>query len=331
MATPSRDAPVGRHTRLLVVAPHPDDETLGAGVLIQRVLAAGGAVEVLLLTLGEANPWPQRALERRLWLGVGARQRWARRRDAEVRAALACLGVPRAGLHVLGWPDLGLVAGLLRPGGDAVAVMRDTLARLRPNLLVMPALADRHPDHAAAHVLLRLALRGFADPPVLWSYLVHGAMTGQPPLQLAATAEQQAAKLAALAAHASQTALSGHRLRRMAVSPECFAAVAAEPMVKILPWRPPAWLRSLLWISIVDGAGARSWQFNHAPLQGDRQVGYRLDPAACRDVAPAFVRLATRLPTPWIFDHWGWCAVAEGADVVAAAPRDATGHREYHR
>ena len=37
---------VERGERLLVIAPHPDDETLGAGGLIQRVLSAHGTVRV---------------------------------------------------------------------------------------------------------------------------------------------------------------------------------------------------------------------------------------------------------------------------------------------
>ena len=38
---------------LLVIAPHPDDETLGAGGLIERVRAKGGTVRVVLITAGD--------------------------------------------------------------------------------------------------------------------------------------------------------------------------------------------------------------------------------------------------------------------------------------
>src|ERR687886_586162 len=38
---------VSPNTRLLVFSPHPDDETLGTGGLIQRVLSAGGTVKVV--------------------------------------------------------------------------------------------------------------------------------------------------------------------------------------------------------------------------------------------------------------------------------------------
>jgi LmbE family N-acetylglucosaminyl deacetylase len=72
-------------TRLLVVAPHPDDETLATGVLLQQVLAAGGEVRILLLTAGGNNPWPQRVLERRWRIGAQDRCRWAARRATELQ------------------------------------------------------------------------------------------------------------------------------------------------------------------------------------------------------------------------------------------------------
>ncbi|MCB1569830.1 MAG: PIG-L family deacetylase, partial [Xanthomonadales bacterium] len=50
--------------RLLVVVPHPDDETLATGGLIQRALLAGAALRVVFATDGDNNPWPQRWLER---------------------------------------------------------------------------------------------------------------------------------------------------------------------------------------------------------------------------------------------------------------------------
>jgi hypothetical protein len=40
--------------RALVVSPHPDDATLGAGGLIQRVLHEGGALRIVQMTGGEA-------------------------------------------------------------------------------------------------------------------------------------------------------------------------------------------------------------------------------------------------------------------------------------
>src|SRR2546425_7498826 len=59
MASPARGAQeltVPPKLRLLVIAPHPDDESLGAGGLMQRTMAQGGRVHVLFLTSGDGYP-----------------------------------------------------------------------------------------------------------------------------------------------------------------------------------------------------------------------------------------------------------------------------------
>ncbi|MBE7454379.1 MAG: PIG-L family deacetylase [Kofleriaceae bacterium] len=116
-------------TRLLVIAPHPDDETLATGVLLQQVLAAGGEVRILLLTAGDNTPWPQRALDRRWRLGAADRRRWAQRRAAELQHALAALGVPATALQSLDWPDLGVTGLLLRSTDLAVAALHHATGR----------------------------------------------------------------------------------------------------------------------------------------------------------------------------------------------------------
>ncbi|HEX5306594.1 MAG TPA: PIG-L family deacetylase, partial [Dyella sp.] len=140
-------------TRLLVVAPHPDDETIATGLLIQHVLAAGGTVHVLLLSDGDNNPWPQRWLEHRLHVGAGDRARWAARRRHELESALRVFGLPLHALTALGWPDQGLTRRVQRELPASLDALHAVLDAFAPNVVVMPALEDRHPDHAAAHVL----------------------------------------------------------------------------------------------------------------------------------------------------------------------------------
>ena len=91
--------------RILVYAVHPDDETLGAGGLIQQALASGAEVHVTFVTDGDNNPWPQRFVERRWKLPAGHRERWGQRRRHEARAALAELGVAGTQARFLGVPD----------------------------------------------------------------------------------------------------------------------------------------------------------------------------------------------------------------------------------
>jgi len=307
MAAAAQEPRLTPQTRLLVVAPHPDDETLAAGILIQRVLAAGGRVDILLLTDGDNDPWPQRLLERRLRIGAADRTRWARRRRGEIARALQCLGVADGCLHALAWPDLGLARLLLQPDSGLVREVAALIDGLQPNLVVMPALADRHPDHGTAHVLTRLALAASRIEPVQWTYLVHAPRLPDASIEIAGSPAQRSGKQAALAAHASQLALGGGRLRRIMANGERFRAVVPEGGAGTrLAWRPPPWLGPWLRLGVVDPGGPQSWRWSQAPLRRDAGGAAHLlaDSSAG---PPRFARLTLPVPSPWIFDHWGWC------------------------
>jgi N-acetyl-1-D-myo-inositol-2-amino-2-deoxy-alpha-D-glucopyranoside deacetylase len=311
--TPPCDLPVfSAQTRLLVVAPHPDDETIATGLLIQQVRAAGGEVRVLLLTAGDNNPWPQRWLERRLWIGAADRQRWGRRRHTEMLQALACLDVPAQSLLLLGWPDLGVTGMLLRSDSHAVATVAAAIDQFRPSLVAIPSLDDRHPDHGSAHVLVQLALVGRAVRPTVLAYLVHGHAADAGLLEIHGTDGQSANKRAALAAHQSQMALSGKRMHRLAARAERYVVVseAAEGSAATLSWQPWACVRPWLRLSVVSPTGAESWRWRDAPLRRDRSGRFQLSSPVAAPACPGFARLAFTLPSLWIFDHWGWCALS---------------------
>lgn len=299
-------------TRLLVVAPHPDDESIATGELILQVRQAGGEVQILLLTNGDNNPWPQRWVERRLRIGADERRRWGERRRTEVTQALAQLGVTGEALQPLGWPDMGITSRLCDQLDASVEMVGQCLVAFRPTLVALPALGDHHPDHGAAHVLTRLAVaRAGGEVPRMLAYLVHGQeVTGKGRVKLDSSVGIHATKMAALACHRSQMALSGKRMRRLADRGERYQAVrgtsvAAESAV--LPWQPSRLLQRWLRLTLVDERGVRQWPWRQAPLSMDgqgRYVLHGLDPAA---PGPRFLKLHMNLPSPWIFDRWGWC------------------------
>jgi hypothetical protein len=103
---PTLDVPAG--TRLLVIAPHPDDEVLGAGGLMQRVKSTGGTVRIVYLTDGDGYPEGVRDEDHiatptaKNYLGYGKQRR------REARAALVRLGLADAFQTFLGFPDGGL-------------------------------------------------------------------------------------------------------------------------------------------------------------------------------------------------------------------------------
>ncbi|RUL79762.1 PIG-L deacetylase family protein [Dyella choica] len=299
-----RGWPVPAQSRLLVVAPHPDDETLGCGVLLQQVLAAGGEVRILLLTDGDNNPWPQRYLQRRLFIDDASRRAWGTRRREEVMHALGCLGVPAAALQPLGWRDMEVTHRLRDDAAGTVESIRAAAEAFRPSLVAVPALRDSHPDHGAAHVLCRLAMIGMEPEPKLLAYPVHGAAQ-EPgcPISLEATAEQRQRKLAALAEHRTQMALSGRRILRLADGPERYIRVEGGAEEGRLPWRPPTLLRPWLRLLVATSSGVRDWPWPEAPVARDARGTWRLERP---EAGQAFVKLHLDWRSPWIFDRWGW-------------------------
>lgn len=299
---------------LMVLAPHPDDESLAAGGLIQRALARGARVSVVYVTDGENNPWPQRALERRLWIGPRQRAGWARRRRTEAEAALRELGGDRISAHRLGWPDGGVTWMLLEQTGSMLAAMRDLLEREQPSLLVLPDLVDRHPDHSAIHVLMEMVFQSMPRGvrPECLGYLLHGRSRSGAPCRTVFNLgpEEQAHKRRAIAAHASQTALSGRRLMRFATDVETFVPGldCHDRDRPTLPWLPPRLARPWLALLAVDPDGGEKVRLSATP---DANLFWRDGSPAARTSRtlqpPYYLKLYCPLPSPWVFDGWGWC------------------------
>jgi LmbE family N-acetylglucosaminyl deacetylase len=302
--------PLSAQTRLLVVAPHPDDETLGCGVLIQHVLTAGGAVHLLLLTDGDNNPWPQRYIERRLRIGEADRQRWGSRRRNEAMHAIVHLGLSTGAIEPLGWRDMDLTRRLRDDSSASVAALQRIISSFGPTLVCFPALEDSHPDHGAAHVLCRLALAGVHPAVTPWAYPVHsGGDLSAYPIRIDATPEQRQRKLQALAEHRSQMVLSGGRMRRLALSAERYKPTDVVGDDR-LPWRPPAILHRWLRVLVASPFGVRDWPWQDAPITRDADGSYRFErPSSQPSPVPCFVKLHLDWPSPWIFDHWGWHAL----------------------
>lgn len=194
--------------RILVVAPHPDDEALGAGGTMAKAHELGHEVSVVLLTSGDG--FVQDAARYYLSLEVTADEylHMGYERQLETERALAEVGVPKERIYFLGFPDGGLDALWLthwlgqawqstttgrsavpyltayRPdvpylGSTLVSLLTDIYAAVRPTHLILPSAFDTHPDHWGTNAFGTLAWAEMAhrDPyfrPVpRWGYLVH--------------------------------------------------------------------------------------------------------------------------------------------------------------
>src|SRR6185295_9467498 len=105
---PPIDVTIGAATRLMVVAPHPDDETLAAAGLMRRVISSGGAVYVVWMTSGDGFPEGVETAEGIAHPRPKDFRSYGTIRESEARAAVGTLGVNRHSLSFLGFPDEGL-------------------------------------------------------------------------------------------------------------------------------------------------------------------------------------------------------------------------------
>lgn len=123
-------------TRLVVVAAHPDDESLGAGGLIATAAARGLDVYVVLLTAGEGSHPDSPTI---------TRHALATRRLGEAERALGILA-PDAPLVFLGASD----GGVAEVEAAVTTSLVDLIGDGRTTLLVAPWREDGHTDHEAA-------------------------------------------------------------------------------------------------------------------------------------------------------------------------------------
>ena len=193
------------HDRLLILAPHPDDEVLGCGGIMQRALAMGLPVQVIFFTYGDNNQWSFLVYRKHPVLAPGAVRQMGLVRHDEAVAADQLLGLAPEHLTFLGYPDFGTLhiwqahwndrppfrsllthvtavpyQNAFRPGAPykGEEVLRDlaTILRgFRPTKVFVSHPGDHMPDHAALYLFTRVALWDLEPhiTPEVYPYLIH--------------------------------------------------------------------------------------------------------------------------------------------------------------
>jgi LmbE family N-acetylglucosaminyl deacetylase len=187
--------------RVLIVAPHPDDESLCCGGLIRRTLTSGGSVAIVWITSGDAFELDAMVVERTLRPRAAGLEKLAVMRMSEARAAAARLSVSSSNQFFLGYPDRGLRQILARKdlvfrsrytGADHVPYdgtvaqgsaytgnnlerdLNSVMAKFKPTLVFAPSTADVHPDHRATAELVTRVLTPLRRLGIARYWVVHG-------------------------------------------------------------------------------------------------------------------------------------------------------------
>lgn len=135
---------------VLVIAPHPDDETIGAGGALLRAKAAGREIHWLIVTgITTADGWPAEKVERRA---------------VEIEHVAKAFGFD--GVHHLNFPAARLDT---IPQADMVASISKVISTVSPELLLYPHRGDAHTDHEIVHDATSACAKRFRYPSVKWS------------------------------------------------------------------------------------------------------------------------------------------------------------------
>lgn len=199
-------SPLTRDDRVAIIAPHPDDEALACGGLIQQAIAIGAGVRVIYITNGDHNQIAFKLSSGAFFLTGAGYRRFGEKRLSEAVAATAGLSLKREQLIFLGYPDWGLQHLWRDYWDDAKAFRSDAtrtnavpykqnysyqqpyrpealfadiktlLSQFRPTKVFAPHPAEGNADHRATANFTRLALLDLEPAglhPQLFHYVIH--------------------------------------------------------------------------------------------------------------------------------------------------------------
>lgn len=142
----------------LVLAPHPDDETLGCGVLILRKRDAGVPVTLVVATNGSRSH-PEHVI---------ARERLVQIRTTESLEAARLLGLSEDDVISLGHED----GGLQSSAGTLERELAEVITERAPEVILVTSERDSHPDHQTLARAARRAVTATGSSARLFEYPV---------------------------------------------------------------------------------------------------------------------------------------------------------------
>jgi len=131
-------------TRILVLAPHPDDESIGCGGTIGKCLAAGHDVRVIVLTDGRYGSSQIRQLSGNDPESGKLQKALIETRRAEMQSAMELIGVTQ--IQFLDAMDSQLTLEI-----ESISkTLAHEIDKWKPDTVILPFITDRHADHFAA-------------------------------------------------------------------------------------------------------------------------------------------------------------------------------------
>ncbi len=199
--------------RILILAPHPDDEVLGCGGIIQRATKMNLPIKVVFLTYGDQNQWSFILYRKRPVIMPKAAQQMGLVRHDEALEADKVLGISPDQLIFLGYPDFRTLAiwyshwgkdtqparsiltdvrevpykNAFRPGtpykaDEILKDLKTIIEEFKPTKIFVSHPSDHNPDHQSLYLFTRVALWDLENElkTEVYPYLIHFKRWSQP-------------------------------------------------------------------------------------------------------------------------------------------------------
>jgi len=195
-----------KNERVLIFAPHPDDESIACAGVIQKALKAGALVRIVYLTNGDHNELAFIVYEKRITFRQGEFVYMGKVRQQESIKAMKYLGLDQNNLIFLGYPDYGTFEifckywqtdkpfrdrltrissvpysenpsyGAKYVGENILADLTKQILDYQPDKIFVSHPADVNVDHKTLYLFLQVALSDLESRikrPEIYPYLVH--------------------------------------------------------------------------------------------------------------------------------------------------------------
>lgn len=191
--------PIKNNDRIMIIAPHPDDEILATGGLLTHFFKNAIPVKIIYLTCGDSNPslfWRDKKLkfspDKFIQTGIERKQ--------EAETAIKILGGDKKDLLFLGYPDNRLWQMWLKPktnvvssttllnhspynftfkkhryykGDNIISDLNESIKKFKPTIIFSPHLRETNLDHQASGLFIKNLVKKINWSGKLYYYLIH--------------------------------------------------------------------------------------------------------------------------------------------------------------
>jgi LmbE family N-acetylglucosaminyl deacetylase len=194
---------INPNDRILILAPHIDDEIISSGGLIQEALRVKAQVNVVYLTNGDDNLFSVIKNDKNLKVNPNDFITLGEKRMEEGKKAAGLLGLSATNLIFLGYPDRGLYSLLYQnydsnkpyvsqgteltynpysntyrnqqnyTGSNVFDDLTAIIKNFQPTIFIIPHHRDKNTDHLATYLFQQKVFIEQTNKPKIFAYLVH--------------------------------------------------------------------------------------------------------------------------------------------------------------